>query len=76
MDMLFNIFKVLLLIVGCLVLIDIIIAIIVTPIKNRKRKKELLEFTDKILKEMRNEDQNQPKKQTKKPRNTKKNEDN
>jgi len=82
MDTLLNIFKALLLIAGSLVLLEIIISIIVMPIRNRiikkKRVAKLYEIANQILEDLKKEqekEENKPKKTVKKPRNTKKNEE-
>lgn len=81
MDTLLNIFKALLLIAGSLVLLEIIISIIVMPIRNRiikkKRVAKLHEIANQILEDLKKEqekEENKPKKTAKKPRNTKKSE--
>lgn len=82
MDTLLNIFKALLLIAGSLVLLEIIISIIVMPIRNKiikkKRVAKLYEIANQILEDLKKEqekEENKPKKTVKKPRNTKKNEE-
>lgn len=84
MDILFDIFKILGCIAGSLLLIVLIIAIIVAPFKARADKKKTKENADKFienvilpyLKQLKEEAKNQEEKATKKPRKTKKTEEN
>ena len=85
MEILFDIFLALLLISGIIILAYIILSLVTAPIVDRvkaKKNKERFEYLQKItddfieeLKKQENE-KNEPKKTTRKPRNTKKNEEN
>lgn len=83
METLLTIFKALLLIAGIIVLIDIILSLILMPIVNRIKAKRNFAYIQKVaqdiledLKKEQEKEQIKPKKTTRKPRNTKKNEEN
>lgn len=56
MEVLYDIFKIMLCITGILFMLMIILSIIITPFVERKRKKELHKLAEECLKEITNEE--------------------
>jgi len=80
MELLFDIFKILGMSVGIVLFTLILVSIIATPIRIRRKKKEekkllqeLQQFANECIEELKKEKENK-KKTTRKPRNTKKSE--